>query len=364
MILRFPNQNLVEKHCSNQTHHSSQVTEACELALDNVDINLSLLMAQSSGGPAIRQLIQHQLASWREVEADEFIDERRLRVMMMIGGVAAMDGPQNSPINIFERLEWLKCLALQLWYISTPMASVTDVVLAYEQNFTQDEFEVAAPGTEHFDVRFHLMKLFSLRSHPLEALLHPANYTNDLMDFKLSFLLLQTLETLGYRHLSDTCRMKIYTSLGEQLETHGLWEWSVWLMLHITDQNQREIAVQQILYRHILIDGESDEEKEKFIVDELRVPEKWLSYAKAVRAGAMGSHHLELKYLLKAEQWSKAHDVMMQHIAPDLVINDQMDFLASLLKQFEVTCDIQDWKTQGEVLVHFIELNEKVRFWF
>lgn len=342
----------------------NKINEACELALDNGDINLSLLMAQASGGPAIRQLIQHQLASWREVEADEFIDERRLRVMMMVGGVAAMDGPKQTPINIFERLEWLKCLALQLWYISSPMASVTDAVLAYEQNFTQEDFEVAAPGTKHFDVRFHLMKLFSLRSHPLEALLHPANYTTDLMDFRLSFLLLQTLEPLGYRHLSDACRMKIYTSLGEQLETHGLWEWSVWLMLHIADQNQREIAVQQLLYRHILIDGEGDDSdyasKEKFIVEQLRVPEKWLSYAKAVRAGAMGSHHLEVKYLLKAEQWSKAHDVMMQHIAPDLIINDQMEFLASLLQQFEVTRDIQNWKTQGEVLVHFIELNEKV----
>lgn len=353
-----------------------KVNEACELALDNDDINLSLLLAQSSGGPAIRQLIQHQLASWHDVEADKFIEDRRLKLLMMVGGVPAMDGPQENPINIFDELNWLKCLALQLWYISSPVASVTDAVHAYERNFHQDDFEVAPPtpsyisemertDCKHQDIRFHLMKLFSQRSYPLETLLHPANYTSDLMDYRLSFLLLQILDTLGYRHLSESCRLNIYTSLAEQLETNGLWEWSVWLMLHIVDKDHREVAIQQLLYRHVRIDGESDEndysEKERFIVEDLHLPEKWLSYAKAVRAGLMGSHQVELKYLLKAEQWSKAHDVMMLHIAPELVINDQTEFLKSLLKQFETTRDIQNWKTQGEVLLHFIELNEKVR---
>lgn len=353
-----------------------KVNEACELALENDDINLSLLMAQSSGGPAIRQLIQHQLVSWREVEADTFIDERRLRIMMMVGGVSAMDGPNQQPINIFDQLNWLKCLALQVWYISSPMASITDAVLAYEQNFQQVDFDVATPSPsyvkklerrdyEYHDVRFHLLKLFSQRSHPLEALLHPANYTMDLMDHRMSFLLLQILDTLGYHHLSDSCRLKIYTSLADQLESNGLWEWSLWIILHIADKNHREIAVQQLLYRHIRVDGELEDneysEKETFIVEYLLLPEKWLSYAKAIRAGAMGNHHVEVKYLLKAQQWSKAHEVMMQHIAPDLIINSQIDFLKSLLNQFEVTKDIQNWKTQGEVLLHYIELNEKVK---
>lgn len=348
-----------------------KVNEACELAMENDDLNLSMLMAQSGGGPAVRQLILHQLASWHEVEADEFMDKRRLMVLMMVGGVPAMEGPKKSMLNIFEQLNWLKCLAIQIWYISSPMASVTDAVIAYEQNFQQEEFDVAQPSpsyadrdSKHQDVRFHLMKLFSQRSYPLEVLLGPANYTADLMDYRLSFLLFQVLDTLGYHHLSDTFRLKIYTSLAEQLESNGLWEWSVWIMLHIPEKNHREAALHQLLYKHIRIDGETDDgdyiEKEKFVLESLKVPEKWLSYAKAVRAGAMGNHHVELKYLLKAQQWSKAHEVMMLHIAPDLVINQQMDFLKSLLMQFKVTRDIQNWKTQGEILMNFIELNEKV----
>lgn len=363
-----------------------KVNEACDLALENADFNLSLLMAQSSGGPPIRQLIQHQLAGWHEVEADAFIDDRRLRIMMLIAGVSAMNKnskrddlnsqSEQTLINIFDQLNWLKSLALQVWYISSPVASVTDSVLAYGKIFNQEEFKVAPPlppyvsqldqrDFKYYDIRFHLLKLFSQRSHPLELLLHPSTYTSDLMDYRLSFLLLQSLDTLGYHHISDSCRFKIYSSFADQLESNGMWEWSLWVMLHIIEQNHREAAIQQLLYRHIRIDGETAvndyKQKERFIVDELMIPEKWLSYAKAIRAGAMGNHHIEIKYLLKAKQWSKAHDVMMQHIAPDLIINDQIDFLTSLLKQFEETRDIQNWKTQGEVLMNFIELNERVR---
>jgi nuclear pore complex protein Nup98-Nup96 len=294
---------------------------------------------------------------------------------MMVGGFPAMDGPKNSILNIFDGLDWLKCLALQLWYVSSPTSSITDAVMAYELDFNRDAYEIASPSpsyvkqldqkdSKYQDIRFHLLKLFSQRGLPLEVLLHPANYTMDLMDNRLAFLILQVLDTLGYQHLSESCRLKIYTSFAEQLETNDLWEWSVWTMLHIVNQNHREIAVQQLLYRHIRIDGETDEEymkKESFISEQLMIPEKWIHWAKAVRAGAMGNHHVEVKYLLKAHQWSKAHDVMMQFIAPDLVINDQIDFLKSLLEQFQNTKEIQNWKFQGQILKHFIELNERVR---
>jgi nuclear pore complex protein Nup98-Nup96 len=192
-----------------------KISDACELSLENDDMNLSLLIAQTGGGPAVKQLIQHQLCCWHENSADDFIDERRLRVLMMVGGVPAMEGPNSSAINIFENHDWLKCLALQLWYVSSPVASVTDALIAYEQSFENEEANVAMPlpayknqlerDPKYFDTRFHLLKLFSQRSHPLETLLHPVGYTTDLMDYRLSFLIAQVLESLGYRHLGDSC---------------------------------------------------------------------------------------------------------------------------------------------------------------
>lgn len=91
-----------------------KVVDACELAFNNNDMNLALLMAQLSSGPTVRQLMQHQLSTWQEVEADKFIKIQRLKVMMLVAGVPLLSSA-NGPINIFEGMDWLKAFAVSLF---------------------------------------------------------------------------------------------------------------------------------------------------------------------------------------------------------------------------------------------------------
>lgn len=88
-----------------------KVTEACELAFSHDDINLSLLLAQLSGGPTVRQLMEDQLASWYAVEADKFIDVERLKLYMLVGGIGIMSSSYGV-INPLEGIEWIKVLAV------------------------------------------------------------------------------------------------------------------------------------------------------------------------------------------------------------------------------------------------------------
>lgn len=88
-----------------------KVDDACELAFNNNDMNLALLMAQLSSGPTVRQLIQHQLSTWQEVEADRFIKSQRLKVMMLVAGIPLLSSA-NGPVNIFEDMDWLKAFAV------------------------------------------------------------------------------------------------------------------------------------------------------------------------------------------------------------------------------------------------------------
>lgn len=134
-------------------------------------------------------------------------------------------------------------------------------------------------------------------------------------------------------------------------------------MLHVRDDNYRESAIEELLYRHVRIDDELCKEysqKETFVIESLRIPTQWIYWSKAMRAKAMNNHQLELKYLLKAKHWNLAHGVMIQHIVPDLIINDHKSSLKSLLKHFQDTKNIQCWNTQGRVLQAYINLNEKV----
>lgn len=340
-----------------QTH---RVCEAADLCFNNNDINLAFVLAQLSGGPATRQLVQHQLFAWQEVQADAFVAPERLRAYMLAAGVSLVSSAHGA-LNVFEGLDWLRALSLNVWYLSAATASITDSLTAYERSYMSDEFHAQAPlppyapdyraetpnGRPVEDVRFHLLKLYSRRSHPLEMLLNPATHTPDTMDFRLSWLLMQTLETIGYRHCGQLACAQLHTSMAAQLEQRGLWHWSVFVLMHLADGRQRELAVQAMLYRYVRLsgrdaveerqpggrgeqadDGEEEEcgmpdyaAKERFVVDVLAVPVGWVHWAKAVRAGALGQWHVQAEFLLQAEQWSMAHEVIMLHIAPDAIIN-------------------------------------------
>lgn len=310
-----------------------RVTEACELAITHDDHNLSLLIAQISGGPAIRQLVQHQLSLWQDVTADKFIVADRLKVFMLIAGIPILESAHGI-LNIFSELDWLRAMALHVWYLCSPVASITDSLLAYDKLFGPealcarpplpvyvDADDIVFAGVPVWDIRYHLLKLYSRKSHPLEPLLNPATYTTDPLDYRLSWLLLGVLESLGYGHTAELSAAQIHTSFALQLESMGLWHWSVFVLLHLRGQSRRELSVQDMLYRYINLTEDPEYlAKERFVRDRLGVPAKWIYWAKAVKAASLRKYHEQARFLVKAKQWTLAHEVVMEHIVPDAII--------------------------------------------
>lgn len=127
-----------------------------------------------------------------------------------------------------------------------------------------------------------------------------------------------------------------------QLENEGLWHWAIFVLMHIKRRPQRERAVQNMLERNVSVSAKvALNEAEKFVIFKLGVPESWLDYAKAVKAGSFGKHHLQAKYLLKAKHWASAHEVIFEHIAPDAIINGGLKSKnASKHVQFDNICFI------------------------
>lgn len=351
---------------------SHKITDACELAFQNDDINLSLLLAQISGGPAVRQLIDHQLSSWQYVQADKFIAQERLKMFQLIANVPVLDS-SHGVLNVFDNLNWINVIALYIWYLLTPTASLTEALVNYEKAFESEKFYAAPPrpyyaennlktniSVNSYDLRFHLIRLYSRRNYPLEPLLNPSTYTSDPMDYRLSWLILQTLESLGYNHCSELSESQIHLSLANQLESHGLWQWAVFVLLHIKDESRRELCIQNLLYKYISLSDEEDYlEKENFIQMKLKISEKWIFWAKAVKAGSQKAYHDQAKYLLKAKQWSLAHEVIMAHIVPDAIMNDDIKYIKELLGVFEDSRQISSWLIQGQVILDYIDMVEK-----
>lgn len=157
---------------------SHKVADACEVAISNDDYNMSLLLSQLSGGSAVKQLMNHQLALWQDVEADKYIEEKRLRALMIVAGLPIFESNQGV-INIFDDMDWIKALAYHLWYLTSPTSSITDALFAYEQTLEATKIEEISPKpiyAEKYeaktekpikDLRHHILHLYSKKSHPM-----------------------------------------------------------------------------------------------------------------------------------------------------------------------------------------------------
>ncbi|XP_033244064.1 nuclear pore complex protein Nup98-Nup96-like [Drosophila miranda] len=357
-----------------------RVSEACDLALNYDDAHLALTLAQLGSGAVVRMLLEEQLFAWQQSKSDKYIHLNRLKMFMMAAGVNMMQSSQGV-INLMADNSWLTVVGMELWYFREPTSSITDALIEYDKAFQSEECYAEPPSPTYkgvptaeerkkpvYDLRYHLLQLYSKRMHPLEETLNPITHTVDPMDFRLSWLLLQTLWALGYRHCSRLTEAQLTVDFASQLENEGLWQWGIFVLLHIESRHRRERAVQQMLLRNVSVLAQAaHNDEERFIVEQLGVPKSWVDYAKAVRAGSLGKRHLQAKHLLKAKHWAEAHEIIFEHIAPDALINGQTDYLHRLLIQFEDTegCSsgirVPNWANQGQIFLDFIDISSKFK---
>ncbi|NXX51457.1 NUP98 protein, partial [Tricholaema leucomelas] len=362
-----------------------RVGEACRLAQQSGDHRLALLLSQLAGSQPVRDLLTMQLVDWHRLQADAFIQEERLRIFALLAGKPVWQLSERISINICSQLDWKRCLALHLWYLLPPTASISAALGMYEaafQNSPASEKYACCPlppyledsgcvleeedhgGRPLRDVSFHLLKLYSDRHYDLDQLLDPRSVTSDPLDYRLSWHLWEVLRALNFTHLCQQSQGVLNVGYAAQLESEGLWEWSIFILLHQPDPGLREKAVRELLSRHCQLQ-ESPESwaKETFLTQRLCVPPAWIHEAKAVRARVEGDKHKEALFLFKAGHWNQCHKLVVRYLASDAIINENYRYLKGFLEDLappERSSLIQDWELAGLVYLDYILVIEMV----
>ncbi|XP_069046230.1 nuclear pore complex protein Nup98-Nup96 isoform X3 [Lepisosteus oculatus] len=363
-----------------------RISEACRLAQKYDDHRLSLLLSQAAGSQYSRELLAVQLIDWNKMEIDSFVQEERLCIFALLAGKPVWQS-SDSCINVCSELDWKRCLAVHLWYMLPPTASIANALCKYEEAFQgtsdheryacaplppylddsglglleDEEFEEMGESKRPlYDICFHLLKLYSDRRYSLQQLLDPCTVTADRLDYRLSWHLWNVLQALNYSHLSEQCQGLLHASYAAQLESAGLWEMAIFVLLHIPDTSRRERAVREMLNLHCSLEETEDSaEKEQFLTERLHVPVQWIHEAKAIRACREGDKHREALHLYRAGRWNQCHRLIIQHLASDAIINENhtylLEFLEGLAKP-ERFMLIQDWDTSGRVFLDYIHV--------
>lgn len=362
----------------------NRISEACRLAQKEGDHRLSLLLSQAMGSQYSRDLLSLQLADWNRLQTDCYLPEERLRIFTLLAGKPVWQS-SDSVVNVCSQLDWKRCVAVHLWFMLPPTASVADALHKYQAAFqgsceggkyacppTPPYLEMEQPDMEEeeeegeeskrplYDLCFHLLKLYSDRHYSLQQLLDPLTVTWQRLDYRLSWHLWGVLQALHYSHLSSSRQGLLHSSYAAQLESAGLWHMAVFILLHIPDHTQRERAVRDMLTLHCPLQ-ETDESvrREHFLTQRLQIPERWIHEAKATRARRDADRHQEALHLYRAGYWSQCHRLLIQHLASDCIINDNHDYLLEFLEGLAVperSTTIQDWDTAGRVYLDYIRV--------
>ncbi|XP_008302614.1 nuclear pore complex protein Nup98-Nup96 isoform X4 [Stegastes partitus] len=359
----------------------NRISEACRLAQKEGDHRLSLLLSQAMGSQYCRDLLALQLADWNRMQTDCYLPEERLRIFALLAGKPVWQSSE-SVVNVCSELDWKRCMAVHLWFMLPPTASVADALVKYEAAFQGScdsgkyacaplppYLEADQPDLEEedeeskrplYDICFHLLKLYSDRHYSLQQLLDPLTVTWERLDYRLSWHLWGVLQALHYSHLSSSRQGLLHASYAAQLESAGLWHMAVFILLHIPDHSQRERAVREMLTLHCPLQ-ETDESvrRERFLTERLLVPERWIHEAKATRARRDADRHQQALHLYRAGYWNQCHRLLIQHLASDCIINDNHDYLLEFLEGLAVpehSATIQDWDTAGRVYLDYIRV--------
>lgn len=86
-----------------------------------------------------------------------------------------------------------------------------------------------------YDICYHLMKLYTNSAYEMYKIVNPLTHTRDPLDYHFSWLLYNTLQSLGYTQMSETYANQLHLNFASQLVSHGLWQWAVFVISHIQD---------------------------------------------------------------------------------------------------------------------------------
>lgn len=139
-------------------------------------------------------------------------------------------------------------------------------------------------------------------------------------EFFFSWLLLQTLTSLGHDDISNQAKQHMHISFAAQLEQMGLWHWAIFVLLFIEEADVKKIHIMNIIDRHVELYNESSNEyqvREKMLVKDFHIPSEWIDSSRATLALLKRNYKEAIYYSFYAKKWEDTHDIIMMHLIPD-----------------------------------------------
>eukprot|EP01080_Neovahlkampfia_damariscottae_P006072 gene6072-10080_t len=326
-----------------------QINDAIKIAFSTNNYYLAIILSQISSNTSYKSDLQKQMDLWKKDNTE--IHPQLEKIYSLLSG------------NVTNcTLDWKRNFGLHLWYLHSNSSTISDSVKSYINYIQKGNAIFPTNGSKVYeDTWFHILKLYSGETkETIGEALNPLNHTKDILEYRLSWHLLQLFKTFQGITVGENIENLISMNFSDQLERNGLWEWSIFVVLHIKNEDTREKAVKNILSRNI--------EKitlsiESFLM-ELKIPVLWVYQAKALHAAYTNDFQTQFDIYLECgckPYLEKAHTLFMNELAPRLLIDEQHKDIMDMLEKLQMVKDqLHNWAIRGDVYLKYYGITEKI----
>jgi nuclear pore complex protein Nup98-Nup96 len=337
-----------------------KVSEASEFASKNNLSQLSLLIDQLSGNERFKFWMQKYVESFGWKENGIIIDEFK-KLYLLLSGI-----PVYESVNTCDDLDWMRCFGLHLWYISPAAAPVDVAFNLYKKSFEELEYATkpippycsSEIQSAEFDLLYHILGVYVDSTYQLCRVLHPETHTESIMDYRLSWFMLQLFLSLEVGLVSESEKESLHTTFSTQLENMGHWKWAIFSLLFLENNLLKKNLVMKILDRNLATFFQTAQ-IEKELVQVFKIPSSWIHEVKATKVKASGGHYEYFQHCVYMEDWQHANQAFVDYILPELFINEQYEYLTRFIQKIEPFSNVLvNWNTQGGLVKEFLDLQE------
>ena len=369
---------------------ANKIVEACDALALGKDFRLAILVSQLDGNDQItRDDMATQIQAWRDLNVlSEVTEPIRTLYGFLAGNTCICEGKKGAledrarTFTISDRfkLDWKRAFGLRFWYAILYEEPIEAAVKKFAEDLANDENKKPVPwfieeegakrpwedpaSPQREDLLWGLLKLYAASKGAVPAvsiadISLPHNTTGNPLDARLSFQLYHAL-AIRFPDSANTEKAdNLAWDFAAQLDAAGEWVWAIFAILHLSDSEKRQWAIQSLLAQHASeIPVAPDSQVFKTLTEEFKIPAPWMWEAKALHARSVTQDHSrEVHYLLQAGNWEEAHNTLVRIVAPTYVIEQDHASLQGLLDGFaEGKEKVGEWEIGGQVYEDYLFL--------
>lgn len=314
---------------------TDKLGDAIQYAVNTRNNHIAVLLTMmDSNDNTVHKLAKSQLNVWSQ-ESVGFIPSSVLKIYKLLSGEIL----SKEYIDHLEGLTWPVVLFLMIKYGNSnrPLNETLKDFVNYAERTGISELPI-------YQTHFTILKMVNSSREVLSS-----------FDVELQFLLMRHLK--NFIQFSSNDFDAIIQEFSTKLERKSMIKEASFVLEHLTNDEMAKEKLTHLFNSNVSCLGIlANDKKLKELHEILYIPESLLHEARSVEYNKLGEYYKSTLELILADNLVEAHSLMLEKVAPDLIIRNVPTELGKLSKLVESFSTLSESKVGADVYGDYIKM--------